>query len=170
MAMVRERIVPRAILFDLDETLTDRTQSSVHYAERFQCDFTTYLASTAVSMIAAAMLTADVRGYRPREEILRDFAQRLPWRTVPEVSRLRMHWDTCFPLSVVARAGHSPWDCHQWGGAVPGAQDQAVVDWPLSVHGRDFRGRAGAEARSTDFRACARRAWLCGLAHMVCGG
>jgi putative hydrolase of the HAD superfamily len=105
MAMLKEHIVPQAILFDLDETLTDRTQSIVHYAERFQRDFTTHLASTAVSMIAAAMPTADVRGYRPREEILRDFAQRLPWRTVPEVSRLRMHWDTCFPLSVVARTG-----------------------------------------------------------------
>jgi putative hydrolase of the HAD superfamily len=105
MAMVKEHSVPQAILFYLDETLTDRTQSIVHYAERFQCDFTGHLASTAVSMIAAAMLTADVRGYRPREEILRDFAQRLPWRTVPEVSRLRMHWDTCCPLSVIARAG-----------------------------------------------------------------
>jgi putative hydrolase of the HAD superfamily len=105
MAMLKEHIVPQAILFDLDETLTNRTQSIVHYAERFQRDFTTHLASTVVSMIAAAMLTADVRGYRPRGEILRDFAQRLPWRTVPEVSRLRMHWDRCFPLSVVARAG-----------------------------------------------------------------
>ena len=73
--MVKEHIVPQAILFDLDETLTDRTQSIVHYAERFQCDFTHHLASTAVSMIAAAMLTGEVRGYHPREEILRDFAQ-----------------------------------------------------------------------------------------------
>jgi HAD superfamily hydrolase (TIGR01509 family) len=46
-----------------------------------------------------------VRGYHPREDVLRDFAQRLPWRTIPEVSRLRRHWETCFPRSVVARAG-----------------------------------------------------------------
>jgi putative hydrolase of the HAD superfamily len=105
VAIVKEHIVPQAILFDLDETLTDRTQSIVHYAERFQCDFTDHLASTTVSSIATAILTADVRGYRPREEILRDFSQRLPWRTVPEVSHLRRHWETCFPLSVVARAG-----------------------------------------------------------------
>lgn len=97
--------MPQAILFDLDETLTDRTASIAHYAERFQCDFTDDLASTAASTIAAALLTADVRGYRPREEILRHFSQRLPWRTVPDVLRLRRHWETCFPLSVVARAG-----------------------------------------------------------------
>jgi putative hydrolase of the HAD superfamily len=105
VATVKEHIVPQAILFDLDETLTDRTQSIVHYAERFQRDFTSHLALTTVSTIVAALLTADVRGYGPREEILRDFSQQLPWRTIPEVSRLRMHWDTCFPLSVVACAG-----------------------------------------------------------------
>ena len=97
--------MPQAILFDLDETLTDRRQSIQHYAKRLRNDFTHHLAPTAVSSIAAALLTADVRGYRPREEILRDFLRRLPWRTVPEVSRLRTHWDTCFPSSVVARPG-----------------------------------------------------------------
>ena len=97
--------MPQAILFDLDETLTDRRQSIEHYAERFQGDFTHHLASTTVSTIAAAILTADVRGYRPREEILEDFSQRLPWRTIPEVSRLRRHWETCFPRAVVARTG-----------------------------------------------------------------
>ena len=103
--MVKKYIVPQAILFDLDETLTDRTPSIVHYAERFQGDFADHLASTTVSTIAAALLTADVRGYRPREDVLRGFAQRLPWRTVPDVSRIRRHWETCFPRSVVARAG-----------------------------------------------------------------
>ena len=56
-----EYIVPKAILFDLDETLTDCVRSVAHYAERFHHDFTTHLASTAVSSIAAAILTADVR-------------------------------------------------------------------------------------------------------------
>jgi putative hydrolase of the HAD superfamily len=97
--------VPQAILFDLDETLTDRTQSIVHYAERFQGDFADHLAPTTVSSITAAMLTADVRGYHPPEEVWRDVSQRLPWRTVPDVWRLRRHWEMYFPLSVVARAG-----------------------------------------------------------------
>jgi putative hydrolase of the HAD superfamily len=97
--------MPQAILFDLDDTLTDRTASIVHYAARFHGDFADHLASTAVATIAAALLTADVRGYHPREDILRDFSQRLPWRTIPEISCLRRHWETCFPRSVVARAG-----------------------------------------------------------------
>jgi putative hydrolase of the HAD superfamily len=105
VAIVKEPIVPQAILFDLDETLTDRTQSIVHYAECLQGDFSGYLVSTTVSTIAAALLTADVRGYHPGENVWRDFSQRLPWRTIPDISRLRRHWETYFPRSVVARAG-----------------------------------------------------------------
>ena len=46
-----------------------------------------------------------MRGYRPRAEVVRDFAQRLPWRTVPDLAGLRTHWETCFPRSVVACTG-----------------------------------------------------------------
>jgi putative hydrolase of the HAD superfamily len=105
MVIAEEYLMPQAILFDLDETLTDRLQSIMHYAERFHGDFAAHLASTTVATIATALLTADVRGYRPRAEVLWDFAQRLPWRTVPEVAQVRRHWETCFPRSVVAREG-----------------------------------------------------------------
>jgi putative hydrolase of the HAD superfamily len=105
VAIVKDYSVPQAILFDLDETLTDRMQSIVHYAERFQGDFADHLASTTGAAIAAALLTADVRGYRPRAEVWREFLQRLSWCTVPEVSRVQRHWETRFPRSVVARVG-----------------------------------------------------------------
>jgi putative hydrolase of the HAD superfamily len=97
--------VPQAILFDLDETLTDRMRSIFQYAARFRGDFADHLASTAVSTIADAILTADVRGYGPREETLRNFSQRLSWCTVTTVSHLRRHWETGFPRSIVARRG-----------------------------------------------------------------
>lgn len=104
-AIEKGHSVPRAILFDLDETLTDRTRSIFHYAERFRSDFAHRLASTAVSTIAEAILRADVRGYRPREEIVHDFSRQLPWRTIPHVSHLRQHWETRFPLAIAAREG-----------------------------------------------------------------
>ena len=56
--------MPQAILFDLDETLIDRTQSIECYAERLQRDFMEHLAPTAVWTIAAAILAADGRGRR----------------------------------------------------------------------------------------------------------
>jgi putative hydrolase of the HAD superfamily len=97
--------VLHAILFDLDDTLTDRTRSIFRYAEHFRDDFADHLASTTVSTIAAAMLRADVRGYRPHAGIWSDFAQRLRWRTVPRLSHLRRHWEAGFPRSVVGRRG-----------------------------------------------------------------
>src|SRR5262249_28114608 len=97
--------VPHTILFDLDETLIDRTQSIVHYAERLQRDFTDDLGPTTPSTIATTILAADERGYRPREVLYADLVQRLPWRTPPTVTCLQTHWETWFPLSSVAREG-----------------------------------------------------------------
>jgi putative hydrolase of the HAD superfamily len=104
-AIRKGQTVPQAILFDLDETLTDRTHSIFQYAERLRDDFTDHLVSTDVATIVDALLHAEVRGYRPREEIWRDFSQRLPWRTVPHVSHLRRHWETGFPRAIAARPG-----------------------------------------------------------------
>ena len=77
----------------------------MHYATRFHSDFADHLASTTVARITDALLTANVRGYHPREEVLYDFLHRLPWRTAPEVSQVWRHWATGFPQSVVARTG-----------------------------------------------------------------
>jgi len=98
-------MVPHAILLDLDETLTDRTQSIVQYAECFRRDFADCLAPITVPTIAATILTADERGYRPREVLFQDLLQQFPWRMTPDVERLSTHWETWFPASSVARVG-----------------------------------------------------------------
>ena len=79
--------MPQAILFDLDETLTDRLPSIMHYAARFHGDFVDHLASTTVASIANALLAANVRGYHPREEVLRDFLHCLPGAPRPRSHR-----------------------------------------------------------------------------------
>lgn len=97
--------MPHAILFDLDETLIDRTQSIAHYAERFQRDFTNRLAPLPTSALAAAILAADARGYRPRAELCEELVRTLPWQTPPEPAVLQAHWLTWFPSLAVARVG-----------------------------------------------------------------
>src|SRR5438128_2467096 len=69
--------VPHTILFDLDETLIDRTQSIMHYAGRLQRDFTDDLGPITPSTIATTILAADERGYRPRDALFADLVQRL---------------------------------------------------------------------------------------------
>jgi phosphoglycolate phosphatase-like HAD superfamily hydrolase len=65
--------VPQAILFDLDETLTDRTRSIFQYAQRFRGDFVDHLASTPVSTIAVAhdlsTLVSDAEVHRGRMQV-----------------------------------------------------------------------------------------------------
>ncbi len=97
--------MPYAILFDLDETLIDRTQSIMQYAARLQRDFADHLAPLAIPTIAATILSADERGYRPREALFGDLVQQLPWQTPPDVMHLHTHWETWFPVSSVARVG-----------------------------------------------------------------
>jgi len=98
-------MVPHAILLDLDETLIDRTRSIVRYAERFQRDFADALSPLTVPTLAATILTADERGYRPRETLYTALLQQLTWQQQPEIGRLRTHWETWFPASSVARVG-----------------------------------------------------------------
>jgi putative hydrolase of the HAD superfamily len=97
--------MPQAILFDLDETLIDRTQSIAHYAVRFQRDFSDRLAPLSACAIATSILAADGRGYRARAELFGDLAHTLPWQTPPTLAILQTHWETWFPPSTVARAG-----------------------------------------------------------------
>jgi putative hydrolase of the HAD superfamily len=97
--------MPQAILFDLDETLIDRTQSIVDYATHFQRDFADVLAPLPAATIAAAILTADGRGYQPREVVFQALLQTLPWQTAPDSVRLHTHWEQWFPPSAVARVG-----------------------------------------------------------------
>jgi putative hydrolase of the HAD superfamily len=98
-------MVPHAILLDLDETLIDRTQSITQYAARFHRDFADALAPLTVPTLAATILTADERGFRPREALYADLLRQLVWQQRPEIGRLRTHWETWFPASSIARAG-----------------------------------------------------------------
>jgi len=102
---VEEDRMLQAILFDLDETLVDRTRSIALYAERFQRDFMDRLGPLSASVLAAVILAADGRGYRPRAELCGDLVRILPWQMPPEPSVLQTHWETWFPSLSVAREG-----------------------------------------------------------------
>jgi hypothetical protein len=62
------------------------------------------LVPTAGLAIAAAIMTADERGYRPHETLFQERVQHL-LKTPPKVLYLHEHWETWLPTSSVARAG-----------------------------------------------------------------
>jgi putative hydrolase of the HAD superfamily len=97
--------MPRAILFDLDDTLTDRRPSLVRYAQIFAADFHHSLAAPAWQAAHSAIVEVDELGYAPRENVFRALQSQLAWRQAPELQRLADHWQQIFPRTTTPREG-----------------------------------------------------------------
>jgi putative hydrolase of the HAD superfamily len=95
----------KAVLFDLDQTLTDRTASLSKYAALFHREFAGLLGTVTVREIESTFVVLDAHGYRPRDEVYAGILKQLAWAYAPDTSAIRDHWRTCFPQSTVARAG-----------------------------------------------------------------
>lgn len=94
-----------AVLFDLDETMTDRGASLAKYAALFHRTFAGRISPIDVAEIEATFVALDKRGYRPREEVYAGIVDNLPWVSVPDTSVIRDHWRTWFPRAAIARVG-----------------------------------------------------------------
>jgi len=94
-----------AVLFDLDETLTDRSASMSLYASRFHRDFAGHLGDVSVTAIESTLVALDERGYRPREDVYAGIVTGFQWESVPSISVVRDHWRALFPASAVGRTG-----------------------------------------------------------------
>ncbi len=95
--------LPKAILFDLDDTLTDRGRGTARYTERLRCEFASALRPTPPDALLAAVKAADRNGYNPQRA--RDLAHDLPWRESPGETVLARHWDRHYVDCAVARSG-----------------------------------------------------------------
>jgi len=96
---------PRAILFDLDGTLDDRSRSVARYAEQFHRAFADRMAPIGVADLVSLIQAADGDGYRQRDAVSEDLRRLLPWRATPDRQQLVDHWYTWFPVSAAPRAG-----------------------------------------------------------------
>jgi len=96
---------PRAILFDLDETLSDRSLAMQPYARQLYADFSHALAPIEITEMAAQLRTADGNGYRPRHEVAADILRLLPWTAPPSGVLLSDHWQQWFPFHQQPREG-----------------------------------------------------------------
>lgn len=96
---------PQAILFDLDETLTDRLRSIARWAEQFARDHADRLGALPIPELAAIARKEDGYGYRPREAVFASLLELLPWRSAPSLDDLLGYWNRTFPGCCVERAG-----------------------------------------------------------------
>lgn len=96
---------PRAILFDLDDTLTDRSASIQNLLPKFVTHFQPHLRKCDPAEIHRHILVADKNGYAPRRDLAAHLQSTLPWQTAPPSDEIVTFWHTHFPPSNVERAG-----------------------------------------------------------------
>lgn len=96
---------PRAILFDLDDTITVRHAALERFAARFSQDFASHLPPLEVPSLVAAIESVDAHGYRPRPEFVALLGRVLPWARTPNEGALLAYWQSVFPQCCTARAG-----------------------------------------------------------------
>jgi putative hydrolase of the HAD superfamily len=93
------------VLFDLDDTLTDRQASLERYVTALIADFAEELGPAEAALVLATIVAVDERGYAPREQVFSRLQSALTWRSVPTLSRLADHWREQFPRSTTLRPG-----------------------------------------------------------------
>ncbi len=95
---------PKAILFDLDDTLTSRKLTLKRFAIQYLEDFKTHL-EIDVDVFAQELEHADGHGYRPRPEMFQMLLECLPWKTVPTRDEFLTYWINTFPRFALPMPG-----------------------------------------------------------------
>jgi len=93
----------RAVLFDLDDTLTSRRESVEAFAGVFAADWAGRLETVNVAAVRDVLLAVDRGGYNPRRA--EDLRERLAWRRAPAAAALEAHWQERLPATSVMREG-----------------------------------------------------------------
>jgi putative hydrolase of the HAD superfamily len=96
--------IPKAILFDLDDTLTDRKATLKRFAIRYLEDFKTHL-EMDVNTFALELERTDGHGYRPRPEMFGALLKSLPWKITPTQDEFLTYWVNTFPRFALPMPG-----------------------------------------------------------------
>ena len=94
---------PSAVLFDLDETLTNRRATFPPFRDRFLEHFAEDLERSNPEEILQLLLEADAGGYNMSRSA--DICRLLPWRRAPTVEAITAFWQDEFPPRTVAQEG-----------------------------------------------------------------
>lgn len=95
---------PKAIIFDLDNTLHDRRKSFVVYCEKFVEDYSENLYNTSGEVISR-MIREDRNGYRTEEDFFSSLLNKLNWREAPDLQELINHKLNLWPVEVIPMNG-----------------------------------------------------------------
>jgi putative hydrolase of the HAD superfamily len=82
----------QCVLFDLDNTLTDRRQSITNFTHRFRRQFAGALGEMRFEQLEEIMQRGDNLGYKPKSQMFLELVSTLPWREPPSVDIIRDFW------------------------------------------------------------------------------
>lgn len=125
----------RAVLLDLDDTITDRSATVRAYAQQFAGDFGERFRLADISMIASEIARIDQNGYNHARAS--DLAMHEAWTSSPGAAVLASHWDRYFVDCTQAREGLS---------LTVAALDQAGFRLGVVTNGRTAKQRRKIEA------------------------
>ncbi|CAM4436912.1 HAD family hydrolase [Paenibacillus tarimensis] len=96
---------PKAVLFDLDDTIIDRRLSLEKYSLQLAADFAYALTSLHTEQLNARIVQQDAQGYKPRDQFINDLMRAIPWSAPVTYDELRSHWFQHYPMSSVVAEG-----------------------------------------------------------------
>ncbi|MEM7033393.1 MAG: HAD family hydrolase [Chloroflexota bacterium] len=96
---------PKAILFDLDNTLVDRAASLKEYAFRFFVDFRDRLQEGSAQTVFNVITSVDAGGYGGWEKIIATLLSDLTWQSTPNQDELAAHRFENYALSAKPMPG-----------------------------------------------------------------
>jgi putative hydrolase of the HAD superfamily len=88
---------PRAILFDLDDTLNDRQATLKTFVEHFLQEFSSKLEPISFNDLLLEYQRVDAGGYRPRDQVHTMLEESLPWLEPVSAEVLLTFWYDLFP-------------------------------------------------------------------------
>ncbi|MEM7016748.1 MAG: HAD family hydrolase [Pseudomonadota bacterium] len=96
-------MIPKAMLFDLDDTLTDRHSTLKFYADMFLLEFGRRMQQPSRQTVLDVLFHYDRGGYDPRRAA--NIVEAVDWLAPPTVEQVTHHWKREFPKCVRARVG-----------------------------------------------------------------
>ena len=93
-------------LFDLDNTLTDRSASIIRFAQRFFEDFHHILREgVTFGDVLKVIQIGDGGGYRPKEMMFQEIQTHMRWIVSPSIETISEYWYRVSPQSMQLRLG-----------------------------------------------------------------
>lgn len=93
------------VLFDLDDTLNDRSASWKAFVHVLFCEYEGRITTGDAGAVHQTILRADRGGYRPKDEFFGELCERLPWSNPPSAKELEVFWRQSFAACMVERDG-----------------------------------------------------------------